>query len=353
MIFKGVKTKYLEKAKNGNPRNSEASVIRLKSGALFLVYQHFYDSENGSNDFARNSLNSMYSFDLGETWENESVLVSTPENCINVYSPNLFFYKNGDIGLIYMQKSNEGNSIFVLRSQNDGGSFFEYSCVTKKQKNSISNDCIRRLGSGRFLLPATCMSGVWPSDTSKVTPFYSDDDGKTWISSENSVSLPMRGAMEPFVAEIADGSLLMVMRNQLGSVFKAISLDNGKTWSEAQNTVLTAPESAPYLINVPNSKAIIIGWNNSEYNPNWASHFGKRTPLTLAVTYDGGNTFKDVFDIENDSGRAFTNIGGTWIKDDRLLLTYWTSPYQPSGSFCGPIDLKQAIVDIDRQALEG
>lgn len=353
MAFKSVETNYLVKAKKGNPRNSEASVLKLKSGALFLVYQHFYDSESGSSDFALSSLNSMYSFDFGKTWKNETVLINTPKNSINVYSPNLFFFKNGDIGLIYMLRTKEDKSIFVLRSENEGERFFVYSSVSEKQNASISNDCIRRLHSGRLLLPATYMSGVWPNDSSTVKPFYSDDDGKTWFSSDCSLSLPMRGAMEPFVAQTGDDRLIMVMRNQLGSVFKSVSGDNGITWSKPQTTGLKAPESCPFLIDIPDSKALIVGWNNSEYDMRWASHFGKRTPLTLAITYDGGNTFEDYINIEDDPQRAFTNLSGTWITDSKLFLTYWTAGYAENGSFGGPIDLKQAVIDIDREKIKG
>ncbi len=352
MIYKSIETKYLIKASDGNPRNSEASIIKLNNGALFLVYQHCYESKNGSNDHALNSLNVLYSYDEGITWQDERVLINTPENCINVYSPNLFRFENGDLGLIYMLRMHEGKSIFVLRSEDDGESFFEYSNVTEKTNASISNDCLRRLSNGRLLLPSTYMTGDWPNDTSIVKPFYSDDDGKTWISSETIIALPMRGAMEPFVAEIGENYIIMVMRNQLGSVFKSVSYDGGETWSKPQTTGLIAPESCPYLINIPNSKAILVGWNNSQYDMNWASHFGKRTPLTIAISYDGLETAEEVINIESDPKRAFTNIGATWVTDSKLLLTYWSTKYFENGSFGGPIDLKQALVEIDREKLE-
>ena len=196
------------------------------------------------------------------------------------------------------------------------------------------------------------MTGVWPNDSSVVKPYYSDDDGKTWKMSDTTITLPMRGAMEPFVAETNDNQIILVMRNQLGSVFKSVSTDNGATWSKPQTTGLSAPESCPYLTNIPESNALIIGWNNSLYDMHWASHFGKRTPLTLAVSYDGGITFEDFFDIEDDTKRAFTNLGGTWIENNKLLLTYWSCKYFDNGSFGGPIDLKQAIVEIDREKLK-
>ena len=156
----------------------------------------------------------------------------------------------------------------------------------------------------------------------------------------------MRGLSEPCIAQHADGSLHMVMRTQLGSVFHSYSLDDGRTWSKAQATGLHAPESCPCIVTVPGSDAQLVIWNNSEYDMNWTSHYGKRTPLTVALSRDGLKTFTDYFDIETDPNRAFTNPSITVTSDGLFVLTYWTSPYSPEGYFLGPIDLKLATFRV-------
>ena len=152
----------------------------------------------------------------------------------------------------------------------------------------------------------------------------------------------MRGAMEPFVAELNDGRLIMVIRNQLGSAFKSYSEDQGENWSLPQTTGLVAPESCPYVTNIPGSDKIMVIWNNSEYNMHFRSHYGKRSPLTAAISADGGVTFSDFWDIETDPKIAFSNPGITWTKDGVCLLTYWVCPYSEHWVMDGLIDLRLA-----------
>jgi predicted neuraminidase len=156
----------------------------------------------------------------------------------------------------------------------------------------------------------------------------------------------MRGLMEPCIAQRSDGSLHMVMRTQLGSVFHSVSTDDGKTWSKAQTTGLRSPESCPCIAAIPGTDAQLVVWNNAEYDSSWISHYGKRTPLTMAISRDGLRSFSDYIDIETDPGRAFTNPSITVTSDGLFLMNYWTSPYLPDGRFRGQIDLKLATFRI-------
>ena len=80
---------------------------------------------------------------------------------------------------------------------------------------------------------------------------------------------------------------------------------------------------------------------------NWSSHYGKRTPLTVAISKDGLRTFSDFFDIETDPSRAFINPSITVTSDGLFLLNYWTCKYSPEGFMSGPIDLKLASFRIN------
>lgn len=64
-----------------------------------------------------------------------------------------------------------------------------------------------------------------------------------WMHEEGNVWLPLRGAMEPSVAELPGGELVMSLRTQLGAVFMAHSSDGGDTWSLPQTSGLRAPDS--------------------------------------------------------------------------------------------------------------
>ena len=236
------------------------------------------------------------------------------------------------------------STAYMIRSADEGKTFSQPDTIWERDTFTLSNSCIKRISSGRVILPACYMEGDYGRSNERihVRVLHSDDDCRTWIYGQQNISLPMRGAMEPFVAELADGRLIMVMRNQLGSMFKSYSTDRGERWSLPQTTGLSIPESCPNVTEIPGSNKIMMIWNNAEYNMHWRSHYGKRTPLTAAISADGGVTFTDFWDIETDPKIAFSNPGITWTKDGVCLLTYWACPYNEDWVMSGLVDLRLA-----------
>ena len=142
----------------------------------------------------------------------------------------------------------------------------------------------------------------------------------------------------------------MVMRNQLGSLFKSYSYDGGMSWTKPQTTGLSIPESCPYVTEIPGTGKHLVVWNHSEYDMHFFSHYGKRTPLTVALTADNGRTFTHLYDIESDPAWGFSNPGITWV-GRRCYMAYWAVPYSPEGSLGGLIDLKLAAFDVDVEGI--
>ena len=95
----------------------------------------------------------------------------------------------------------------------EGKTFSEPETIWEKDRFTIANSCIKRLSSGRVVMPV-----CYPEDNYRARVLYSDDDCNTWEIGQQSIYLPMRGVMEPFIAELNNGRLIMVMRNQLGYV---------------------------------------------------------------------------------------------------------------------------------------
>lgn len=338
------------KADKNFPRHSEASIIELKDSSLLLAWMRFEDSPFGSGDRAPSTISMMNSSTGGETWDNFRIAIERRKGSVNVYSPNFLRLKNGDILLCYMMYDQlevgktKLATAYMARSSDEGKTFGPAETIWIKDHFTISNSCIKRLSSGRVILPVTYSGGtLWSKEeTISVRVFYSDDDCRTWTFGQQDISLPMRGAMEPFVAELTDGRLIMVMRNQLGSLFKSYSSDEGEKWSLPQTTGLSIPESCPYVTEIPNSNKIMVIWNNAEYNMHWSSHFGKRSPLTAAISADGGITFTDFWNIETNPKIGFSNPGITWTRDGVCLLTYWAIPYNEKWRFTGLCDLRLA-----------
>jgi len=339
------------KADQDFPRHSEATIIELEDSSLLMAWQRFEKSQHGSGDQAPSTIPLMNSSDGGRTWDNFRIVAERrDETSTNVYSPNFLRQRNGEILLCYMEynqlipRQPKLATAYMIRSADEGKTFGPPETIWERDRYTMSNSCIKRLSSGRVVMPVCYAEGeVWsPTEKIHVRVIHSDDDCRSWVFREKNISLPMRGAMEPFIAELADGRLIMVMRNQLGSVFKSYSADQGENWSLPQTTGLSAPESCPYVTNIPGSDKIMVIWNNAEYNMHWSSHYGKRTPLTAAISADGGVTFTDFWDIETHPKVAFSNPGITWTRDGVCLLTYWAVPYNENWRFSGLIDLKLA-----------
>jgi sialidase-1 len=158
-----------------------------------------------------------------------------------------------------------------------------------------------RLKSGRLLCPMFG-SDVVAADYGAATTaqkagcFYSDDGGKSWREGRGKVALPKRGAMEPSVAELADGTLVMALRTQLGSIYVSRSDDHGETWSEAWSSRLEAPEAPFVMTALPGGSALLIVYCSGKFEPAH-HHSGERTPLTMAVSNDAGVTWRKIGDL--------------------------------------------------------
>lgn len=344
----------IREATDEYPRHSEASVVELPNGRLLIAWQEYVQSEHGAADLAPNRIAAMISTDKGLSWEEHRILVEPEKGDVNVYSPSFLYLPNGELLLFNFRyqvfaTGERGQTTGVIRRSTDNGqTFSEPQIVWADKPYTCASSVMKMLSGGRIIIPITKQTGfIWTkTDHIIVGSIYSDDGGTTWHESENWVDLPLRGAMEPHLEELVDGRLLMVMRTQLGSVFKSYSRNQGVTWSLAQTTGLMSPESCPELVRIPQTGELMIAWNNSPYDPRYASHYGKRTPLTIARSQDEGETWIDFEDIESDQSFGYFNPACTFMKSGEGILTYCVAPYDESGYRGGTrlLDLKAAVL---------
>ena len=96
-----------------------------------------------------------------------------------------------------------------------------------------------------------------------VGSLSSDDDGKTWKHS-NWIDLGGHGnhdgAMEPTVAELSDGRLLMLIRTNLDRFWQAFSDDGGRYWRTIQPSTIDASSSSGYLLRLHSGRLVLV-WN--------------------------------------------------------------------------------------------
>ena len=115
--------------------------------------------------------------------------------------------------------------------------------------------------TGRLVLTAEHLEtrpGRWV-----VCSLISDDAGLTWRRS-NLIDLGGHGhhdgALEPTVAELGDGRLLMLIRTNLSRFWQAGSEDGGRYWRTLAPTTLDASSAPGYLLRLRSGRLVFV-WN--------------------------------------------------------------------------------------------
>ena len=307
-----------------NPRYTEGSVLELEDGSLLFAVTEFED--NGS-DFARARIVGRSSRDGGKTWSEPRILQQNTGK-LNVMSVTLRRLRApaapGTIAMFYLEKNGHDDLDLLVRfSTDEATSFGETVRVTADAGyHVVNNDRITQLASGRLLAPVASTP-----DVSKVNHFVSlcylsDDGGRTWRRGKGSVDAPKRGAMEPEVVELRDGRVLMILRTQLGSIGRSYSKDGGETWSEMESLGVRAPEAPATLRRIPSTGDLLLIWNDT-FTPG-AGHGGLRTPLTVALSSDEGETWRLTRKLETDATRTFSYPSLVFVRD-RAVMSYWES----------------------------
>jgi Neuraminidase (sialidase) len=289
-----------------NPRNSEAAIVVLKSGALLLGWTEFYAGSGADHGPAR--ISGMVSSDGGRTWGKKYTLVEN-DGGMNVMEVNFLRLKNADIALFYCQKNTESTDCRVMMrtSTDEGQTFGPAKQLSPAGKyTGLTNGRSIRLRTGRILLEA------WEGGDSYC--YVSDDDGESWRESQR--VQPAGGeSFEPACVELKNGDVMMLMRTGLGGQYKSLSKDGGQTWSEPVATPLVGTAAPVSISRVPTSGDLLAIWNR---NPG----AGKRNPLVAGISTDEGETWTHVRAVEDAADDAWAYPAVTWIGTD-AYLTYF------------------------------
>jgi sialidase-1 len=307
-----------------NPRYSEGSVAVLTDGALLYATTEFV---GGAADAATARIVGRESRDGGRTWGEPRILQENVGKQ-NVMSVTLRRLRpgatDGPLGLFYLVKNGPTDLKIELRvSTDEAKTFGKPVCVTDAPGYHVmNNDRVTVLSTGRIICPVAWTDNVNKGGHFVSLCYLSDDGGKSWKKGTGTVDVPKRGAMEPEVVELTDGTLMMIARTQLGHIATAISKDGGDRWGEPGRLPLKSPESPATIRRIPATGDLLLVWNNT-YEMG-AGHGGKRTPLSAAVSSDDGRTWRHVRNIESDASRTYSYTSIEFVRD-RGVLTYYVS----------------------------
>ncbi|WP_240627838.1 sialidase family protein [Terrimonas sp.] len=285
-----------------NPRNSEGDFITLKDGRIVLIYSRYF-GESG-DDHATAKLTRRESKDGGKTWSTDDKVVVEKEGTMNVMSVSLLRLQNGKIALFYLRKNSQSDCIPMMRLSDDEAATWTdpIPCITdKKGYFVLNNDRVIQLQNGRLVMAValhqTPEENKWHNNATLFS-YYSDDNGVTWHSGAAVANPGNVVFQEPGVAELKNGDLMMIIRAGAGVQYKTYSKDKGESWSACVPTTIQSPLSPATIQRIPSTGDLVMAWNNNGANN--PPMKGKRTPFSLAISKDDGNTWQHIRDIETD-----------------------------------------------------
>jgi hypothetical protein len=136
-----------------------------------------------------------------------------------------------------------------------------------------------------------------------VTSIYSDDDGGTWHTSPDVLSvqtpdLSTYGADEPQVIQLKDGRVWMLLRTERGRFYESFSPD-GAHWSVAKPSKLISSDSPAGLLRLKDGSLLLF--SNACLRYPYA--YGARYVLHGAISNDEGRTWRGFRELLRDPHR--------------------------------------------------
>src|ERR1700728_1289998 len=264
-----------------------------------------------------------FSKDHGRTWGETTPLESMDGKGIalgrDTAHHSLLRLRSGNLGLIYggpyARTGRDGTVLY--RSSADGGKTWSLPVVVDPLFALCRNGSVRVLSSGRIVAPT--LTWISPAagpeseeeDAQMVYSwiYYSDDEGKTGRRSLSELFISLgRGERgfysfdEPVLEELADGSLIMIARTQMGRPYKSFSKDGGVSWSNPAPVDLGSSPSPHTLGRIPSTGDLLIVWNQT--SPEECLNGLMRHRLSMAVSRDGGRTWEHFRNLESLDDRS-------------------------------------------------
>ena len=224
------------------------------------------------------------------------------------WNPVLFETEKGEITLFYKVGASVPQWKTCFCVTRDGGKTWSEPRELVDGDGSdgrgpVKNKPIRH-SSGVLLAPASTERGAWRA-------FIDLFDGEKWEQSKIPVAEGERlNMIQPTLWEDEKGTVHALMRTQNGYIYRSDSEDGGVTWSQAYATSIPNNNSGIDCARLEDGKIALV------CNPVTRG----RTPLSLLLSRDGGETFEKEFDLETISGEF--SYPAIVTRDNRLYVTY-------------------------------
>ena len=326
---------FFLKSTEENQRNGEGDFIRLKDGTIMYAYSRF--TSKSFHDFSPSDIHAIYSYDEGETWSNDTLILKKGENDSNLMCVSFLRMKNDDICMFYARTYEENKKplieILSVRSSDEGKTWSNpMSVINLNAFLCVENGRAIMTKTGRIIIPLNYhkheVNDEGQENLGGGHAFYvaSDDDGYTFKQLGGFYSLPWeckRGLQETGIIELESGRLFSYSRTCYGSQFESFSTDDGETWTQPIPSRTFYSPLAPM-----NTEHLGDKYTVAVHNP-YGGYLYKlyaRSPLICNIVSGGGeNFFKETrckFYIEDDLDKYYC-YPAIFSGEDYFLVAYY------------------------------
>ncbi len=219
-------------------------------------------------------------------------------------------------GLANLLKNEWHGRCLILKSGDDGLTWSRPQEITEGVGHFAAGPGTGiQLRTGRLVIPGYSKEGP--------RIIFSDDHGQTWKAG---AAVKNKGANESQVVELADGSLMMNMRQGGRCRYVSLSRDGGTTWhKEFNEESLPDPGCQASLVRFPgqvkNAKGLLLFSNPPHKGP-----FEARANLTVRLSDDEGQSWRISREVHPGPG-AYSSLAG--LTDGTIGLLYETGVKHP------------------------
>ncbi len=253
-----------------------ATVCELQDGRLMAVAYAFPFETSGDTVM-------VASYFEGSAWSPTRTFIDLPG--IAVGNPVMWSPEPGRLELFFVILKGETWTeavVCVQESRDDGASWGQATVVHERLGLMTKTRPVR---SGDLQILPVYDERNWCSHVLVKRPGFGG-----WSLYGDTTS---RGkTIQPAVAPLSDGRLLMLSRSPLGSIFESFSFDGGHAWSASQPTALANPNSGIDLLKLRDGRLLLA------HNPQAVG----RDRLALSVADDLGRGWSEPTLVEDGVG---------------------------------------------------
>lgn len=328
-----------------------------------MFYSQFLQA---GSDNAPAHIASRTSSDGGLTWSEATVQFQAPAGALNAMAVSLLRLQDGRIGTIIPIKWTEYHMTPMWTySTDEGATWTELSPLSEeKEYFCVLNDRLIQLTDGTLALPYARLNPEQEKQPAEFDyrwnmicgVFFSRDGGKTWHRSPHEIThtpefftpplvtspgqsrsdmayqLENRLGVfqEPGLQQLADGSLLMFMRSSY-AVYRCFASSIDAPWKNCGIipglNVCCGPQAMRRL---PASGHLLMLYNDRGPLAWGEKDFHFRTPLSIAISRDEGQTWEKRGELEDDS-RNYCYYSILFVGPKFVISYYESAPTIKSG----------------------